>query len=229
MEASRGIAYGHRRAHRVPAPAPTLRRPALFAPGERRMSVRLGDDFARVLAGARAGEDWAAASIYRSIQPALMRYLSAREPREAEDIAAQVWFEVARSLPRFSGGENELRALVFTIGRRRLSNARRNRARRPEAVEHQHLDAMTGPDDPAAIVVARDASREAVALVVRLLPRRQADVVLLRVLADLSVDEVAAIVGRSPAAVRVIQHRALKRLAGHLRATRVTRARSAGM
>jgi RNA polymerase sigma-70 factor (ECF subfamily) len=45
------------------------------------------------------------------------------------------------------------------------------------------------------------------------LPPAQAEVVLLRVVGDLSVDDVAAIVGRKPGAVRALQHRALQRLA----------------
>jgi RNA polymerase sigma-70 factor (ECF subfamily) len=193
------------------------------------MTVRLGDDFGRVLAAARAGEEWAVASLFHAIQPGLLRYLRARDPREADDIAAQVWLEVARALPRFSGAEHELRALVFTIGRRRASNARRSRARRAEPVNDERLRALAAADDPAAAAVANAGSREAIALVVRLLRPDQADVVLLRVVADLSVAEVAAILGKSTATVRVIQHRALRRLADRLRQNDVTPARDAGM
>ena len=193
------------------------------------MSLRLGDDFARVLAAGRAGQEWAVTSIYRAIQPGLLRYLRAREPHEAEDIASQVWLEVARLLPGFSGEEDELRALVFTIGRRRLANVRRGRTRRPETVDHERLDVVAAPDDPAATVEARAASRDAIAQVVRLLRPDQADVVLLRIVADLSVEEVAVIVGKSAAAVRVTQHRALRRLAEQLRRSAVTPAPDAGM
>ncbi|MGQ0616485.1 MAG: sigma factor-like helix-turn-helix DNA-binding protein [Acidimicrobiia bacterium] len=50
-------------------------------------------------------------------------------------------------------------------------------------------------------------------LVASLLPARQAEVVLLRVVGGLSTDEVAHITGPSPGAVRVLLHRALGRLA----------------
>ena len=94
------------------------------------MSVLLGDEFAYVLSAAQAGEEWAVARLYRSLQPALLRYLNAREPQDAEDIAAQVWLEVARALTKFEGGEEGFRAYVFTIARRRMLNAKRGRARR---------------------------------------------------------------------------------------------------
>ena len=58
---------------------------------------------------------------------------------------------------------------------------------------------------------------EAAALArVRQLPAVQAEVVLLRVLGGFSAEEVAEITGRSPGSVRVIQHRALRRLARDL-------------
>ena len=46
----------------------------------------------------------------------------------------------------------------------------------------------------------------------RKLPPDQAEVVLLRVLGELEVEQVADIVGKSKGAVRVAQHRALQRL-----------------
>lgn len=48
------------------------------------------------------------------------------------------------------------------------------------------------------------------------LPRDQADVVLLRVVAGLDVDDVARVLGKKPGTVRVLQHRALHRLAEEL-------------
>ena len=47
----------------------------------------------------------------------------------------------------------------------------------------------------------------------------QAEVVLLRIVGGLSVDEVATLTARSPGAVRVLQHRALARLAARSAST----------
>jgi RNA polymerase sigma-70 factor, ECF subfamily len=181
------------------------------------MSILLGDEFARVLAAAQSGEEWAVARLYRAVNPSLIRYLAAREPQEGEDIASQVWLEVARSLERFSGAEDAFRALVFTIGRRRLANARRSRARRrAEVVEIRALDVVAARDDPAGDAEDRVTAAQAIARINELLRPEQADVVLLRVVAGLSVEQVATIVGKSPAAVRVMQHRALQSLAKRL-------------
>ena len=68
----------------------------------------------------------------------------------------------------------------------------------------------------AGDVEAALAGEEAVRRIVALLPPDQADIVLLRVVAGLPVEEVAAITGRQPGTVRVLQHRALRRLADRL-------------
>jgi RNA polymerase sigma-70 factor (ECF subfamily) len=182
------------------------------------MSVLLGDEFARVLAAAQAGEEWAVARLYRSLQPALLRYLTARDPQDAEDIAAQVWLEVARALSKFEGVEDGFRAYVFTIARRRMLNARRGRARRrADCVPMETLvGTVRAKDDPAEETAARIDGAAAVRRIVALLSPEQADIVLLRVVGRLSVEEVATMVGKRASTVRVIQHRALRRLAREL-------------
>ena len=54
------------------------------------------------------------------------------------------------------------------------------------------------------------------------LPRLQAEVVLLRVLAGLDTNAVARLLGRSPGAVRIAGHRGLRRLAEILARAGVT-------
>lgn len=175
--------------------------------------------FDTVLEAARSGAEWAVSSLYRSLQPALLRYLRAQEPRDAEDIASEVWLGVARALTRFEGGEHDFRRWVFAIARRRLIDHRRALKRRATdvAFDHDMQEAWFDADgaDPVAFdgVTAGDALRRIAAL-----PADQADVVLLRVVGGFSSEEVGELVGKRPGTVRVLQHRALLRLAAELRA-----------
>lgn len=66
---------------------------------------------------------------------------------------------------------------------------------------------------PEDTVVSLTTGDEAARRIVALLPPDQAEVILLRVVADLSVEQVAAIIGKRPGTVRVLQSRGLKRLA----------------
>lgn len=174
-----------------------------------------GDE--ELLASAAAGEEWALTVLYRRHHPALVRFLSGLAGGEAEDLAAEAWIDAARALATFEGGEPAFRSLLFTIGRRRaVDHARARGRRRTDPADPGRLPELIETDDPADLVTAADAADEATRRICALLPRDQAEVVLLRVVAGLSVAETAEVVGRSPAAVSVLQTRGLQRLARRL-------------
>ena len=156
--------------------------------------------FDEVLEAARQGEPWAVGWLFRRFQPRLLRMLAVLAPHQAEDIAAEVWLELAGNLTRFSGDERAFRAWLASSARYQVIEATRRNGRRIGRVL----------DDQAT---ERLASTSFAARVVAVLPPEQADVVLLRVVEGLDVDEVAKALGRPSAAVRSLQHRALRRLA----------------
>jgi RNA polymerase sigma-70 factor (ECF subfamily) len=167
--------------------------------------------FESVLAAAKAASDWAITDLYRELQPSVLRYLQAQSPGNGEDLASDVWVDVAAGLGRFEGDEAGFRRWLFTIARRRLVDFRRSDGRRL-AVLSRLKSSIDGPvGDLEAQVLAASETEVALARLAAL-PPDQAEVVLLRVLGGLDVQDVAAIVGKKPGAVRVLQHRALKRL-----------------
>ncbi|HUF83083.1 MAG TPA: sigma-70 family RNA polymerase sigma factor [Acidimicrobiia bacterium] len=173
----------------------------------------LGDEFGELLAGARAGDEDAFAALWREVQPGLLRYLRVVDSSGAEDIAAETWVNVTRGLGRFSGHEGGFRAWVFTIARRRLLDAHRAAGRRPRASEDERgLSEIAGGDDPAHLL-QQDLSTERALALIAALPPDQAEVVALRGVADLDVDQVAKLVRKRPGTVRVLAHRGLRRLA----------------
>jgi RNA polymerase sigma-70 factor (ECF subfamily) len=174
------------------------------------------DGFAAVLAAAQEGNEEAVALLYGDLHPRLARYLIAREPRAAEDIEGEVWLAVAQGIARFTGGEEAFRAWLFSIARRRLADYRRTGARRATVpVPNEDLD-RAGTDDTAAIVLDDLSSSAAAAFVTANLSADQAEIILLRVIGGFSVEDVAELVGKRPGTVRVMQHRALRRLHAEL-------------
>lgn len=172
----------------------------------------IGAEFPAVLHRAQHGDEHAFAQLWRDLNPPLLRYLTvAGDP--AEDVAADTWASVVKGLARFTGDETAWRAWVFTTARRRAVDAGRRRRREAEHErDWQPWPAFgAAPVDPAVVVIDRRDTAAALALVGRLSPL-QAEVVALRVVAGLPVEEVARIVGRTPGAVRVAQHRGLHRL-----------------
>lgn len=173
----------------------------------------LGATFAAALADAQDGDRVAFAAIFRDVQPVLLRYLRVIAGEGADDVAGETWLQVVAGLGRFTGDERAFRAWLFTVARHRAADWGRSRARRPtvELESSGAVDQLTSPD--AADVVMEQMSTGAVLAAIATLPRDQAEIIMLRVVAGLDSAEVGHIVGKSPGAVRVAAHRGLRRLA----------------
>jgi len=172
----------------------------------------IGADFAALLAQAQGRDEEAFARLYRDAQPALLRYLKVIAPQGAEDVAGETWLHVVTGLAGFTG-EEAFRAWLFTIARHRAVDAGRARERRRSVplADGGTGDRLTAPD--TADVVLERATTRATLTLISTLPRDQAEIIMLRVVAGLDTHAVARIVGKSPGAVRVAAHRALRRLA----------------
>lgn len=156
------------------------------------------------------------AALYRELQPGLLRYLRAVAPATAEDLAADVWVEVAASAHRFQGDQAAFRGWIYTIARRRvIDGQRRAGRRRTDPVARDRMAAFSGSERPDELVLDRANTEAAIAHVVAVLSPDQAEVVLLRVIGGLRVSQVAELLGKRPGTVRVLQHRGLRRLADH--------------
>jgi len=173
--------------------------------------------FGQAVAAAVRGDEAAITVLFTELQPRLLRFLRSQEMRTADDLAAEVWLGVARSITTFEGDWDDFRAWVFSIARRRLADHRRTNARRPtDSVEASVLELRPSPASTEEQALSDVSSQQAVSMITSVLSGDQAQVLLLRVLGDLDADQVAAIMERSSTWVRVTQHRALRKLADRL-------------
>ena len=173
-------------------------------------------DLPDVVEAAGRGEHWALTELFRAYQPRLLRYLRVQAPEAADDIASEVWICVARGVGHFDGDESGFRGWLFTIARRRVIEHRRRLARQRTAAwtdDYDTLSMTRHGGDPAGDVLDRLGAQGAVDELVAELTPEQAEAVLLRVVAGLPVAEVARIMDRPAGTVRVLCHRALRRLA----------------
>ena len=163
--------------------------------------------FAETLVGAKRGDDWAWETLYRTLVGPVTGYLASRGARDPEDLAAEVFLQVARDIHRFDGDEDSFRSWVFVIAHRRLIDARRSAERRPT---------ITGPieKDPLGGNVEEEAIEELALVHMRelfeMLTNDQRDVLALRVVADLSLEETAKVMGKKVGAIKALQRRALQ-------------------
>jgi RNA polymerase sigma factor (sigma-70 family) len=177
-------------------------------PGPLRTGV---EDFERLLAGVKIGRPSAWDRCYRWLAPAVGGYLRMQGARDPDDLASEVFLAVFRNIGSFSGTEANFRSWVFVIAHRRLQDDRRRRFRRPvpESIDEvaDRFDdggAREGTEDAALRAIATDRVGQ---LCARLAPD-QRDVILLRILGDFTVDQVAEMLGKSPGAVKQLQRRA---------------------
>jgi RNA polymerase sigma-70 factor (ECF subfamily) len=169
-------------------------------------------DLSETVQAAQAGDEQAFRLVYRTVQPGLLRYLTALVGTDAEDVASETWLQIARDLRSFDGGPG-FRAWAATIARNRAMDHLRHRRRRPALpVPVDALAELPAHDDTAERAGEGIATETALALI-GTLPKTEAEAVLLRSVIGLDTESAARVLGKRAGAVRVAAHRGLRRLA----------------
>lgn len=170
---------------------------------------RLGHAFDGVLTAAQAGAPWAFERLYRWLAPAVTGYCRLQGVPDPDDVASEVFIGVFRNLAAFSGDEEGFRSWVFRIAHRRIIDDRRSRGRRPTDLlgDAEALD-RPAPGDAASEADRALADERVRRLCDQLVPEQRA-VLLLRLVADLTVEQVAEALDKSPGAVKQLQRRGL--------------------
>jgi RNA polymerase sigma-70 factor (ECF subfamily) len=177
--------------------------------GGRSPRREFGADFEHVLEAARAGRPQAWEHLYRALAPAVTGYLRMQGAEEPDDLASEVFLGVFRGISTFGGDEGAFRSWVFVIAHRRLQDERRRRYRQVRT-----MPVPTAYSEPAGGDAENDAMRRLATDRVRSVCARlapdQCDVVLLRILGDLTVEQVADVLGKTVGAVKQLQRRGLE-------------------
>jgi len=161
-----------------------------------------------VLPAAQAGQAWALRAVYDQLAPRVLAYLRARGAAEPEDLTSEVFLTVFARLATLTGGAPGLRTFTFSVAHARLVDDLRKRSRRQPSLSYDAAtDRRTAPsseDDALASLQTERVRRLLDALV-----PDQRDVLVMRVLGDLTVDQVAEALGKSAGAVKQLQRRGL--------------------
>jgi RNA polymerase sigma-70 factor (ECF subfamily) len=166
-----------------------------------------------VIDAARGGDGRAFEELYRVFAGRVAGYLRVQGAREPEDLTSEVFLAAFRNISTFVGSEEQFRSWLFVIAHRRLLDERRRWLRRPDELF------ATVSDDPRTTHVLPTGDAESDALRVlgtqriealcEALAPDQRDVLLLRLVADLTVDQVAGVLGKTSGAVKQLQRRGL--------------------
>jgi RNA polymerase sigma-70 factor (ECF subfamily) len=170
---------------------------------------RFDGEFGAVLSAAQSGAPWAFERIFSVLSPVVRGYLRLQGSAEPDDLTSEVFIAVLRNIGSFQGDEGGFRSWVFTIAHRRLIDERRRAVRLQLLVPlDDELDAPAADDVAATALDALGVERVR-DLCERLVPD-QRDVLLLRLLGRLMIDEVAVLLDKTPGAVKALQRRGFR-------------------
>lgn len=167
-------------------------------------------DVTDVMDAARAGEAWAFEVLFARLAGPLHGFVRARGADDPEGLTNEVLLRAFRKIGSVKGGEEEFRSWMFAIARNALVDEHRRAMRRPSTrpVDPHLLPVERGPHDSPGEAAGDDGVEALLAG----LSEDQREVVLLRVVGDLSLEQTAYVTGKSEGAVKSLQHRALAQL-----------------
>lgn len=172
-------------------------------------------ELADLVPAAVAGDRRALQRIISIIHPRVLRYARARigggRMPTPEDVAQEICLAVATSIGRYNDTGRPFMAFVYGIAFNKVADAHRAMARDKlspvEDVPDTEVASIT-PEDAAMV----SAGSNTVRALLDSLNEKARDIVILRVFVGLSAEETAEVMGSTPGAVRVAQHRALAKL-----------------
>ena len=171
------------------------------------------DELGRALRAAQDGDEESFRTLYRDVQPRLIRFAGALVGADAEDVTSEAWLQISRDLPTFRGDLDGFRGWTATITRHRALDHLRRRSRRPVGdLPVEELTTMAAKGDTEVDALDGIATEDALRLIAGL-PRDQAEAVLLRVVVGLDAKSAGKVLGKRAGAVRTASYRGLRRLA----------------
>jgi RNA polymerase sigma-70 factor (ECF subfamily) len=177
----------------------------------------VGDDLNVLVGAAVDGERDAVDGVLSRIRPLVLRYCRARVGSQektfasADDVAQEVCLAVLTALPSYRDQGRPFLAFVYGIAAHKVADAHRSAARNRTEPVPEVPDSPEPADGPEQRVMQGELA-ERMNKLLDLLPDKQREILVLRVVVGLSAEETAEAVGSTPGAVRVAQHRALGRL-----------------
>ncbi|CAM3863358.1 ECF RNA polymerase sigma factor SigD [Corynebacterium belfantii] len=169
----------------------------------------------RLVPAAAAGDKTALQRIISMVYPQVLRYartrLSGGRHPTPEDVAQEICLAVATSIAKFVDQGKPFMAFVYGIASNKVADAHRLYSRDLSNPTDEVPETEIDNDTPESFALLAAGSNR-VQQLLDLLGDKPREILTLRVFVGLSAEETAEIVGSTPGAVRVAQHRALATL-----------------
>ncbi len=176
-----------------------------------------GPDVWDMVRRAQEGDAQAFGEIYDHYVGMVHRYVHHRvgDRTMAEDVTSETFVRALRRIDSLSFQGRDVGAWLITIARNIVFDHVKSSRYRLEVTTADMRDADTATDGPEDAVV-QQLTNEALVACMRKLGPEQQECLALRFLHGLSVSETAQVMGKRDGAIKALQHRAVRRLAGML-------------
>ncbi|MEV1135336.1 sigma-70 family RNA polymerase sigma factor [Rhodococcus coprophilus] len=177
----------------------------------------MGEEWDAAVVAAAQGDRAALSQVLETVRPLVVRYCRARVGSaergqlSADDVAQEVCLAVMTALPRYQDQGRPFMAFVYGIAAHKVADAHRSAARNRAEPVADVPEVMSVDGSPEDFALNSESSREMKRLL-QVLPEKQREILILRLVMGLSAEETAAAVGSTAGAIRVAQHRAIARL-----------------
>ena len=178
------------------------------------------DELEVTLTEAITGDEDAFTKIWQHLNSRLSKYVATQcygSNLDSEGILSETWISVAKDISKFKGDFIQFKGWIYKIARNRIVDAVRKESRQVKSggdiTEYEFEDSKSKADSN----IEADESVKKIIAQIKELPKAQAEVIMLRIVGDLEVNEVARILDKSENTIRVLSHRGLETLRSQLR------------
>lgn len=173
-------------------------------------------DDSQLLAKAKQLDPAALRALHQRFYEPVARYIQFKvgDPRLAEDLSGEVFVRVLEGLRRGKAWRSSPRGWIMGIARNVVVDHYRQRERMPEVALNESL-LSTEDADPTRQAIQSERRRFLLRAIERL-TEDQREVILMRFIKEIEIQDIAMALGKTPGAVKGLQHRALRKLANRL-------------
>ena len=173
----------------------------------------------KLIYDAKNGDREAFGLLYDRYAPRIYRFifLKTGHRSDAEDLLHEVFISAWKGISRYEAGAFPVTSWLYQIARNRVIDhyrAAKGGVSLDELLENNALPIELASTSSGILLEALNRKLELheAMQAVRALPEEQQTVVIMRFVEDLSPEEVGQAIGKTAGAVRLIQHRAIKKL-----------------
>jgi RNA polymerase sigma-70 factor (ECF subfamily) len=165
----------------------------------------------RLIPLAKNGDEYAISRLYENHCQGIFRFLYYRTGNRqvAEDLTSEVFIQMIRSMPKFKEGSGSFTSWLYTIARNQcIDHYRKTKMKIDQTMGEDLVSSILDTEETSGV---KQQISDLMSKILEL-PLEQREIIELRFVSQLSIQETASALGRSTDSIKGMQYRALEAL-----------------